>query len=128
MKIRIGTRGSRLARAQSTDVGQRLEAAGHAVDYVIVKTAGDRNQDVPFEAVGAPGVFVRELETALTEGRVDLAVHSYKDLPSRGPAELVVAAVPERIDPGDELFAHPRALRDLAQIARILDGSSAPSP
>jgi hydroxymethylbilane synthase len=109
VKLRIGTRGSALAMSQSRWVGRRLEARGHEFELVIIKTAGDRHQDRPFAEIGAPGVFVREIERALIEERIDLAVHSYKDLPSENPDELVVAAVPERLDPADRLIAHPDA-------------------
>ena len=68
--------------------------------------------DRAFADIGAPGVFVREIEHALLEERIDLAVHSYKDLPSAGPKELVVAAVPERLDPADRLIAHPKASKE----------------
>lgn len=104
MNLRIGTRGSALARVQAADVARRLEAAGHATSTEMIATAGDRIGDRAFADVGSFGVFVREIEGALLEGRVDLAVHSYKDLPSHGPEELVVAAVPERLDAADVLL------------------------
>jgi hydroxymethylbilane synthase len=108
MTLRIGTRGSALALAQARDVAARLEAQGHETHLEIITTSGDRVTDRPFAEVGSFGVFVREIEQALLDGRVDLAVHSYKDLPSTGPAELVIAAVPERVDVADVLLA-PRA-------------------
>lgn len=104
MKLRIGTRGSALARAQATGVARRLEAAGHSSEVIIIATLGDRVTDRAFTEVGSFGIFVREIEAALLDGRVDVAVHSYKDLPSQGPAELVVAAVPERLDAADVLL------------------------
>lgn len=104
MNLRIGTRGSALARVQAADVARRLEAAGHTTSTEVIATAGDRIGDRAFADVGSFGVFVREIEAALLEHRVNLAVHSYKDLPSRGPAELVVAAVPERLDAADVLL------------------------
>jgi len=107
LRIRIGTRGSRLARTQTGDVARLLAARGHEVEIVFIKTAGDRVQDRAFAEVGAPGIFVAEIEAALLEGRIDLAVHSYKDLPSKGPEQLIVAAVPERLDPADRLLARP---------------------
>ncbi len=109
MNLRIGTRGSALARAQSADVARRLEAFGHSAEMVVITTAGDRLTDHAFADVGSFGVFVREIESALLEGRIDLAVHSYKDLPSRSPEALVVAAVPERLDAADVLLARPGA-------------------
>lgn len=107
MKIRLGTRGSQLARAQSGMVGRRLQDAGHDVETIVVETTGDRDRDSAFSALGAPGVFVREIERALQEERIDLAVHSYKDLPSDSPEGLVIAAVPERRDPADVLVVRP---------------------
>ena len=104
MKLRIGTRGSQLALAQARDVAARLEALGHTPEIVIVKTAGDRHVDRPFAEVGAPGIFVAEIESCLLRAEVELAVHSFKDLPSRSPEELLVAAVPERLDPADHLL------------------------
>jgi hydroxymethylbilane synthase len=104
MTLRIGTRGSALARAQAADVARRLEAHGFPTETVIISTAGDRTTDRRFSDVGAFGIFVREIEDALLDRRIDLAVHSYKDLPSRGPDALVVAAVPERVDAADVLL------------------------
>src|SRR5512135_1713129 len=107
MRLRIGTRESALARAQAGDVARRLQAAGHETETIVIATTGDRVVDRAFGQVGSFGVFVREIESALREGRVDLAVHSYKDLPSRSPEGLVIAAVPERLDPADVLLARP---------------------
>jgi len=104
MKIRIGTRGSALARVQAADVARRITAAGHAAEIVIIATLGDRVSDRTFSDVGAFGIFVREIEAALLDRAIDVAVHSYKDLPSKGPGELVVAAVPERLDAADILL------------------------
>jgi hydroxymethylbilane synthase len=109
MKVRIGTRGSRLALAQSRMVAAMLARHGHESELVVIKTAGDQDRDRPFAEVGAPGVFVREIETALVEERVDLAVHSYKDLPSKSPDRLVVAAVPERVDVADRILVRAAA-------------------
>ncbi|MBI2408635.1 MAG: hydroxymethylbilane synthase [Gemmatimonadetes bacterium] len=110
MKIRIGTRGSALALAQANDVAQRLVACGHSTSIELISTTGDRVVDRTFTEVGAFGVFVREIETALQDGRVDVAVHSYKDLPTDSPADLVIAAVPERVDAADILLAPSRVL------------------
>jgi len=107
VRLLIGTRGSALARAQASDVARRLEVLGHTTETVVISTVGDRAADRAFAEVGSFGVFVREIENALLEGRVDVAVHSYKDLPSRGPDGLVVAAVPERVDAADVLLARP---------------------
>ena len=110
MKIRVGTRGSRLARVQSRDVAQQIEQLGYEVELVLIKTLGDQQQTVPFEKVGPAGVFVVEIEKALLDNRIDLAVHSYKDLPSAHPEGLVVAAVPERLDPSDALLVREDTL------------------
>ncbi len=107
MKIRIGSRGSALALTQTNAVARSLREQDHDVEVVIIQTAGDRDKNAKFADIGAPGVFVREIESALLAGEVDLAVHSYKDLPSRSPDGLVVAAIPERVDPADRLVARP---------------------
>jgi hydroxymethylbilane synthase len=109
MKIRIGTRGSDLALTQARATARSLEANGATCELVIMKTAGDVDRTSAFAAIGPPGVFVREIETALLESRIDLAVHSYKDLPSVSPDGLVVAAVPERADPREVLLIAPEA-------------------
>lgn len=105
MTLRIGTRGSALALAQAHDVARRLDARGIASTIEIISTSGDRVTDRSFAEVGAFGIFVREIESALLDGRVDVAVHSYKDLPSTGPAKLAITAVPERVDVADVLLA-----------------------
>jgi len=104
MRLRLGTRGSALARTQSESVAKRLRAAGHEVELVVIRTAGDRSQAPSFGSIGAQGVFVREIEQALLDGEIDLAVHSFKDLPTTSPAGLVIAAVPPREDAADVLI------------------------
>jgi len=105
MKLIIGTRGSELALAQSRWVQERLvNGKDNGVDTVelkIIKTRGDKILDVALNKVGGKGLFVKELELALLEGEVDLAVHSMKDMPSELPEGLVLGAVPEREDPRD---------------------------
>jgi hydroxymethylbilane synthase len=108
-KLVLGTRGSDLALTQSGTVAALLGAAGYDVELSIIKTSGDRNQTALFGSIGPQGVFVREIEQALVESRVDFAVHSFKDLPTRSPPELVVAAVPERVDPADLLLVRRSA-------------------
>jgi hydroxymethylbilane synthase len=103
-KLRLGTRGSDLARTQSETVAAALRGAGFDVELTIIKTSGDQNQTASFGSIGAQGVFVREIEQALVERRIELAVHSFKDLPTTSPAELIVAAVPARVDPADLLL------------------------
>jgi len=123
VKIRIGTRGSDLALTQATDAQRRLQAVGCETEVVVIQTSGDRCKELPYAAIGSPGVFVREIELALMEQRIDLAVHSYKDLPSKGPAELAVAAVPQRVDPADVLLAHPDAFNTDGTLLPIGNGA-----
>lgn len=102
--LRIGTRGSRLARVQTEWVARALEAAqpGLTTELVIIQTSGDRITDRPLAEFGGKGLFVKELDEALLSERVDCAVHSLKDLPGGDlVAGLVLAAVPEREDPRD---------------------------
>ncbi len=112
MRVRIGTRGSALALAQTHAVAARLAESGHEAEVVIIQTAGDVDKAAKFADIGAPGVFVREIEAALLGDEIDVAVHSYKDLPSKSPKGLVVAAVPERLDPADQLVALPAQVSD----------------
>lgn len=123
MTLRIGTRGSALALAQASDVARRLQALGHTTETVVISTAGDQMPDRAFADIGAFGVFVREIEVALMDRRVDLAVHSYKDLPSVGPPALVVAAVPERVDAADVLLLRPGAIDASAAPIPLRDGT-----
>jgi hydroxymethylbilane synthase len=101
--IRIGTRGSALALAQSGAVAAQLEQAGATVELVTVVTPGDRSS-APIAEIGI-GVFTSALRDALAEGTVDVAVHSYKDLPTKPDPRLSLAAVPPRADPRDALVA-----------------------
>ena len=121
--IRLGTRGSRLARTQSGWVADRLREQGYEVEMVIIKTEGDQKQDRAFAQIGQPGVFVREIETALLENRIDLAVHSYKDLPSQGPDGLVIAAVPERLDEADRLLVREESWSDHDELLPVRQGA-----
>ena len=108
--LRLGTRGSLLARTQSQQVADALTAAtGVPVELVIIKTTGDRVQDRPLQQVGGKGLFTKEIEDALIDGRVDFAVHSMKDMPTDNPPELEIASVPERVDPRDVLVGRVRS-------------------
>lgn len=98
--LRIATRGSALARWQAERVAALL---GAPCELIVVDTAADRRLDVPIWEMGGKGVFVKEVQAAVLDGRADLAVHSAKDLPSVAVAGLVLAAVPERGDPRDAL-------------------------
>ena len=120
--LRLGTRGSLLARTQSQQVADALTAAtGVPVELVIIKTTGDRVQDRPLQQVGGKGLFTKEIEDALIDGRVDFAVHSMKDMPTDNPPELEIASVPERVDPRDVLVG--RALSELPAGAVVGTGS-----
>jgi hydroxymethylbilane synthase len=101
MNLRIGSRGSQLALWQANHISDRLRGQGHSVEIEIIKTTGDRLQEVTFAQVGSKGMFTKEIEEALAEGRVDLAVHSLKDLPTELPQGFALAATPSRVDPRD---------------------------
>jgi hydroxymethylbilane synthase len=121
--LRIATRGSALARWQAEEVAGRLRFADPACrpELVIVDTTGDRRQDVPVWEMGGQGVFVKEVQVAVLEGRADIAVHSAKDLPSRTGAGLLLGAVPVRADPRDALVG--ARLADLPAGATVATGS-----
>ncbi|GAB99021.1 porphobilinogen deaminase [Gordonia namibiensis NBRC 108229] len=101
--IRIGTRGSLLARTQSQTIADALTAAGHPAELVIIKTAGDASA-APVAEIGV-GVFTTAIRVALRNDEVDVAVHSYKDLPTAPEDDLTIAAVPTRVDPRDALVS-----------------------
>jgi hydroxymethylbilane synthase len=103
LKIRIGTRGSLLATTQAGAIRDALNAKGHAAELVTISTEGDRSSE-PIATMGV-GVFTAALRQAIVEGRVDMAVHSYKDLPTKPDSRFVIAAVPSREDPRDALVA-----------------------
>ncbi|MGD9329890.1 MAG: hydroxymethylbilane synthase [Desulfobacterales bacterium] len=120
--VTIGTRGSKLALWQAHWVKQRLEKLhpGLTVGLEIIKTKGDKILDVPLAKVGGKGLFVKEIEEALLDGRVDIAVHSMKDMPARIPEGLCIGAVPERETPLDVLIAREgTSLGDLGAQPRI---------
>jgi len=115
--LRIGTRGSVLALAQATAVAETLERAGARVEIVTVTTPGDRSA-APIPEIGI-GVFTSALRDALAADEVDIAVHSYKDLPTAGDPRLVLAAVPTRQDPRDAVVA-----RDGLTLAELPAGAT----
>jgi len=116
--LRVATRGSALARWQAERVVQLL---GVEAEYVIVSTRGDERRDVPIHAMGGTGVFVKEVEQAVLDGRAEVAVHSAKDLPSETSPELVLAALPERADARDALVGRP--LDEIPTGGRVGTGS-----
>jgi len=99
--IRIGSRGSALARWQADHIAAELRDRGHQVSIEILVTTGDRVQHAPFMQVGTKGMFTKEIEEALADERIDLAVHSLKDLPTELSEEFIIAAIPKRADPRD---------------------------
>ena len=119
--LRIGTRGSPLAQAQTAVVCRALEQAHAelaepgALEVMVIRTTGDRVVDRPLAEVGGKGMFCKEIETALLERRIDVAVHSMKDLPTWLPEGLVIAAMLERADPRDVLLAR-QAVRRMADL------------
>src|SRR5687768_8132911 len=128
--LRLGTRGSLLARTQSQLVASELEKRhkGLVVELVIIKTTADGIQDKPLHELGGKGLFTKELEQALLRSEIDLAVHSFKDVPVTQPLvdqeDLIIAAVPEREDPRDVLVcATARSIKDLPQGAKVGTGS-----
>jgi hydroxymethylbilane synthase len=116
MRLRIGTRGSDLARWQAEQVAAHLRAVQPdlAIDFVIIDSRGDLHAGAAVATLGEAGIFTRTIETALLDGRIEIAVHSLKDLPTAAPAGLTVAAVLPRDDPRDVLVAGALAGRGIA--------------
>jgi hydroxymethylbilane synthase len=123
--IRIGTRGSQLALWQANETARLLKAAGYTPEIVTVKTTGDKRTDVPLASIGGKGLFIKELEEALENDAVDVAVHSLKDVPSIIPEPFLLAGFLERADPRDA-WLHPqrKAIGDVAPGSLI--GTSSP--
>ena len=122
MCLKVGTRSSRLAVWQTELVATGLRQArpGLAIEHVLITTLGDRISDVPLPRLGDKGIFTRELEDALRDGTIDLAVHSLKDLPTDLPRGLTIGAVLQRADPRDALVAaSPVSLDTLQAGARV---------
>ena len=126
--VRIGARGSKLSRAQSGQMQRRIaealgvppEDAERLCPLVIITTTGDRVQDRRLLEIGGKGLFTKEIEEALLDGRIDCAVHSMKDVPAELPAGLCIAATPEREDPRDAFLSRgPERLEDLSPGARL---------
>ena len=121
--IRLGTRASKLALWQSNWVKSQLEQLGHSVDLIQIKTQGDVTAG-PLAQIGGQGLFTKQLQVALLEEKIDLAVHSLKDLPTEDHPDLTVAAVPAREDTADALVSNRfRSLDDLPNKAVIGTGS-----
>src|SRR5664279_38968 len=127
--LRIGTRGSPLALVQARIVRARLAVAlgvaEEAIELVIIRTTGDAIQDRPLADAGGKGLFTKEIEEALLDGRIDLAVHSAKDVPTFLPAGLMLAACLEREDPRDVFISRKASsFADLPQGATL--GTTSP--
>lgn len=119
MHLRIGTRGSRLARAQTGIVCERLQREGVETETVVIRTEGDEVTSVPLHEIGGQGLFVRALDEAILEGRIDAAVHSMKDIPARRPMGVSTCAVLERDSPADFM-----AFRQEKEEIRVVGTSS----
>ena len=119
-RLRIGSRGSQLALWQANHISALLRERGHEVEIEIIHTTGDKITDVALAKVGTKGMFTKEIEEALAVGRVDLAVHSLKDLPTQLPAGFEIAAITKREDPRDAFCSrHFSRIEDLPKSARV---------
>lgn len=115
MPLKVGTRASKLARAQAMKVCSILEGLGVDTEVVFISTAGDEQTGVPLHEIGGQGVFVRALDDALIQGTIDLAVHSMKDIPAVRPPGLTTSAILKRDSPADYLVTH----HDLSELRMI---------
>jgi len=119
-RLRIGSRGSQLALWQANHISSLLRERGHEVELEIIKTTGDKITDVALAKVGTKGMFTKEIEEALAAGRVDLAVHSLKDLPTELPPGFEIAAITKRENPRDVFVSRKYSrVEDLPQGARV---------
>jgi hydroxymethylbilane synthase len=119
-RLRIGSRGSQLALWQAHHISALLRERGHEVELEIIKTTGDKITDVALAKVGTKGMFTKEIEEALAEGRIDLAVHSLKDLPTELSSGFEIAAVTTRENPRDVFCSRKfESIEDLPQGARV---------
>lgn len=122
--IRLGTRGSPLAVTQARFIAERLARLGAEVRIVPMRTEGDRRLEAQLAAIGGKGLFVREIEQALLEDGIDLAVHSLKDLPAEVPPGLCLAAFPTREDPRDVLVSRAGGTLESLPVGAVLGTSS----
>jgi hydroxymethylbilane synthase len=119
-RLRIGSRGSQLALWQANHISALLRGQGHQVETEIIKTTGDKITDVALAQVGTKGMFTKEIEEALAEGRIDLAVHSLKDLPTEVLPGFEIAAITEREDPYDVFCSSQyKSISGLPHSARV---------
>jgi len=120
----IGSRGSKLALTQTQWIADRIKLHNPGIEtrVEIIKTKGDKILDTPLAKIGDKGLFVKEIEAALIDGRIDLAVHSMKDLPSEMTEGLIIGAIPPRVDPSDVLLSYKGKLSELPAGSKV--GSS----
>jgi hydroxymethylbilane synthase len=121
--IRIGTRGSLLAKTQASGIKDALVAKGHNVELVIIATEGDDRADEPIASIGV-GIFTAALREAIHDGRVDVAVHSYKDLPTADDPRFTIAAIPPREDARDALVARDGLVLGELPVGSVIGTSS----
>jgi hydroxymethylbilane synthase len=120
LRLRIGSRGSQLALWQANHIASRLRKNGHEVEVEIIHTTGDKITDVALAKVGVKGMFTKEIEEALADGRIDLAVHSLKDLPTELSEQFQIAAIPQRENPHDAFCSNKySSIEDLPRGARV---------
>ncbi|MGH7413896.1 MAG: hydroxymethylbilane synthase [Candidatus Rokuibacteriota bacterium] len=124
MKVRLGTRGSRLALVQSEEVAGSLRAGGADVEVIVIRTSGDRLAQVALADFGGKALFVKEIEEALLAGQVDVGVHSLKDMPSALPDGLAIGAFARRGDPRDVLLARVDGGWDALSAGAVVGTSS----
>jgi len=118
--LRIGSRGSQLALWQANHIKAQLEARGHKLEIEIIRTTGDKITEVALAQVGTKSMFTKEIEEALAENRIDLAVHSLKDVPTELPAGFEIAAIPSRADARDAFCSQKyRSIEELPNQARV---------
>ena len=122
--IRIGSRGSQLALWQANHIAAELRYLGHEVSIEIIRTTGDRMQNMAFASVGAKGMFTKEIEDALLANSIDLAVHSLKDLPTDLGEQFTLAAIPKRADPRDVLVSERYGSFDALPASAVVGTSS----
>src|SRR5256714_9707732 len=119
-RLRIGSRGSQLALWQANHISELLRGKGHEVHIEVIKTTGDKITDVALAQVGTKGMFTKEIEEALAEGRIDLAVHSLKDLPTEVSPGFEIAAVTKRENPRDVLCSRKyKSIEELPRGGRV---------
>lgn len=123
MKIRIGTRGSKLALWQAYNVQDKLEAAGHQTEIVTIETKGDKILDVSIAKIGSKGVFTEEIEDQLAKGQIDIAVHSAKDMQSTLPKGFELIAFMDREKASDVIISHQEGL-EMTHDAQFVLGTS----